>query len=52
MTIALPGSRGLFIHMQEALRHVDGKRAALTRGVHQALVEFQCLAEYLSRRLT
>ena len=52
MAIALSGARDLFIHMQEALRHVDGKRAALTRGVHQALVEFQCLAEYLSRRLT
>ena len=44
MTIALPGSRGLFIHMQEALHHVDGKRVTLTRGFHQALMDFQCLA--------
>ena len=37
MAIALPGARVLFIHMQEALLHVEGKRVALSRGVHQAL---------------
>ena len=25
MTISLPSARGLFSHMQEALRHMDGK---------------------------
>ena len=45
IAIALPGSRGLFNHMQEALCHVEGKRVTLTRGVHQALAEFRWLAE-------
>ena len=31
--------------MREALRHVNGKRATLTRGVHKALADFQWLAE-------
>ena len=47
MDIALPGIRGILIHMQESLSHVDSKRVALTRGVHQALVDFQWLAEDL-----
>ena len=38
--------------MQEALRHMDGKRVALTRGVHKALVDFKWLAEDLGRLLT
>ena len=45
--IALPGTRGLFSNMQEFLRHMYGKRVALTRGVNQALSEFQWLAEDL-----
>ena len=40
MAIALPGSRGLFSHIQEALCHVEGKMMDLTKGVHQALEEF------------
>ena len=34
MYISISVSRDLFSHMQEALHHVDGKRVALTRGVH------------------
>ena len=34
VAIALPGDRGLFSHMQEALHHMVGKRVVLTRGVH------------------
>ena len=45
MSLALPGSCGLFSHMQEALLHVNGKRVTLTRGVHEALEGFQWLAE-------
>ena len=52
MDIALSGTSYLFSHIQEALQHMDGKQVALTRGVHQALAEFQWLAEYLGRRPT
>ena len=37
MVITLPGTRGILIHMQESLQHVDGKHVALTRGVNQSL---------------
>ena len=47
--IALPGAQGLFIHMQDSLHNVEGKRVALTRGVHQALADFQWLAEELCK---
>ena len=50
--ISLPGARGIFSHMQEAILHMNGKQVALTRGVHQALAEFQWLVEYLGRRPT
>ena len=52
MSISLPCSRGLFIHMQEALCHVKGKRVMLTRGVHQALLEFCWIVEDLGRQPT
>ena len=52
MSLALPGSRGLFSQMQEALLHVNGKRVPLTRGVHEALADFQCLAEDMVSRPT
>ena len=48
MDVALPGAQGLFSHMQEAIRQVEGKRVVLTRVIHQALTEFQWLAEVLS----
>ena len=52
MLLALPGSCGLFSQMQEALRHVNGKRVTLTRGVHEALADFQWLAKYMASRPT
>ena len=52
MLLALPGSRGLFSQMQEALRHVNGKRVTLTRGVHEAFTYFQWLAEDMASRPT
>ena len=38
--------------MQEALRHVNGKRVTLTRGVQEALADFQWLAEDMASRPT
>ena len=38
--------------MQEALRHVNGKRVTLTQGVHEALADFQWLAEDMASRPT
>ena len=52
ISITLPGSRGLFSQMQEALRHVNGKRVTLTWGVHEALAYFQWLAEDMASRPT
>ena len=52
MAIALTGDRGLFSHIQQDLHQVDGKLVALTRGVHQALANFQCLAEDLGQQPT
>ena len=52
MAISLPRARGLFIHIQEALCHVEGNRVVLTRGVHQALTDFQWLADDLGKRST
>ena len=49
MDIDLPGDRGLFSHMQEALRHVEGKWVVLTRGVQQALADFRWISEDLSK---
>ena len=40
ISLALPGSRGLFSQIQEALHHVNGKRGTLTPGVHEALADF------------
>ena len=53
MTLAIPGSRGLFSHMQEALRHCDTtQRLSLHRGVHDALSDFRLLHQDLARRPT
>ena len=35
MEIDLSGYQGLFIQMQEAPHHVNGKRFTLTKGIHQ-----------------
>ena len=52
MVISLPGSKGLFSHMQEALRDVNEKRVTVTLGVHAALSDFWILAEDLANRPT
>ena len=52
MSLALPGSCGLFSQMQESLRHVNGKRVTLTLGVHEALADFQWLAKDMVSRPT
>ena len=52
MTLALPGARGLFSQMKEALRHVKGKWVTLSKGVHEDLVGFHWLASDLVQRPT
>ena len=52
MSIALPGSRGLFSLMQEALRHQTNNRLRLSRGVHAVLDDFRWLVADLSGRPT
>jgi len=54
MSIALPGSRGLFSLLQEAFRHEDlaRPRLRLTRAVHGVLQDFRWLAKDLSSRPT
>jgi hypothetical protein len=50
MSIALPGSRGLFSQLQLAL--TDKSRIRLDRGVHDALADFQWLKDNLTSRPT
>ena len=52
MALDLPGARGLFSQMQEALCHVKGKRVTLSPGVHDALDDFKWLAEDVAKRPT
>ena len=52
MALALPGARGLFSQMQEALCHIKGKRVTLSPGVHDALDDFKWLAEDVAKRPT
>ena len=52
ISIDLPGSLGLFIHIKEALCHVKDRRLTLNKGVHQALEYFGWLMQNLERRLT
>ena len=52
MALALPGARGMFSQMQEALCHVKGKRVTLSTGVHKALSDFKWLAEDVANRPT
>jgi hypothetical protein len=48
MSVALPGSRGLFSQLQLAL--CDTARVCLDRGVHDALADFQWLKDNLAAR--
>ena len=41
IAISLPVDRGLFMHMQKALFHMEGKGVELTRGIHQGLADFR-----------
>jgi hypothetical protein len=52
MSIALPGSRGLFSHLQAALKHKRGSRVTLTREVHQAIDDFRWILHHISQRPT
>ena len=52
MALALHGSRGLFIQIQESLCHFKGKRVTLSKGVHEALADLCWLAEDVSNRPT
>ena len=52
MQIYLPGDRGLFSNIQEALCYVKGNRVTLTKGVHQDLEYFLWMAQDLERRPT
>ena len=52
MSIALPGSRGLFSALQKALQMHKGKRVSLTQDVHQALQDFRWILNNLSERPT
>jgi hypothetical protein len=52
MALAVPGARGLFCSLQEALRHKtnDGARVRLGRYVHSFLDDFHWLANGLASR--
>jgi hypothetical protein len=52
MAIALPGARGLFSHLQAALRTRNNNRLRLTAGFHQALDDFRWLHDSLGDRPT
>jgi hypothetical protein len=54
MSLALPGTRGLFSVLQEALRHKshDGKRLRFHLPVHDFLDDFRWLAKEVGSRLT
>jgi hypothetical protein len=54
MALAIPGARGLFCSLQEALHHKlnDGKRVRLGRHVHAFLKDFRWLADELVTRPT
>lgn len=52
MSLALPGARGLFSHLQTALRTRVGNRLRLTASFHQALDDFRWLLANLGSRPT
>jgi hypothetical protein len=52
MSVALPGSRGLFSQLQLALKDSDKGRLRLDNGVHDALADFKWISENLSARTT
>jgi hypothetical protein len=52
MSLALPGSRGLFSHLQQALRTRKGTRLRLTPAFHRALDDFRWIHSQLAARPT
>jgi hypothetical protein len=52
MSLALPGSRGLFSHLQAAIRTRDGTRLRLTPAFHGALADFDWIRSTLAQRPT
>ena len=52
MSLALPGSRGLFSHLQHAIRSKQGTRLRLSPGFHRALDDFRWIHSQLSARPT
>ena len=52
MSPALPGSRGLFSMLQEALRHTEGHRIRITRAIHHLAQDFLFLLQSLHERPT
>jgi hypothetical protein len=52
MSIAIPGARGLFSHLQAAHKTQANNRLRLTAGFHQALDDFSWLQDSLAQRPT
>jgi hypothetical protein len=52
MALALPGARGLFSHLQAALRTKQSNRVRLTTGFHSALHDFRWIQTNLHSRPT
>jgi hypothetical protein len=52
MSLAIPGARGLFSFMREALKHPSDSRIRLSRNVHDCLDNVQWLAATLASRPT
>jgi len=52
MSLALPGSRGLFSHLQAAIRTREGTRLRLTPAFHGALSDFAWIQATLAERPT
>ena len=52
MSLALPGSRHLFSHMQHALLQRKKGRISLRKGVHDAVADFQWILDNLDSRST
>jgi Reverse transcriptase (RNA-dependent DNA polymerase). len=52
MSLALPGSRGLFSHLQAALANTKGKRVPLNADVHRALEDFRWIITHIAERPT
>jgi hypothetical protein len=52
MSLALPGSSGLFGHLQDALNHREGNRLRLTRAFHDSVDDFKWIQQSLASRPT